>query len=170
VGSTLIASLAGYSRIDEIAEQAKAMPIGILQFTGRGQTASVPLRGPDFTVGPEEKPVVRITTHSGRDLAVTDIHPIFVARGESMAMVQAKDVEAGDKLMDENGNIDPVLALESYKLDPSDNKVYNLDTRSPDPEEHIISANNLRVGDLYWQKRLSEESNRINNLLSSAEK
>jgi hypothetical protein len=81
-----------------------------------------------------------------------------------------KDVEIGDALMDENGNIDPVLSLESYKLDLSDNKVYNLDTRAPDPEKRIISANKLRVGDLYWQKRLSEESNRIDNLLNSAEK
>lgn len=170
VGETRIAGLTGDIRIDALAEQAKSMPVGVLQFPKtKGQTASRPLRGPDFIVGPENKPVIRISSFSGAELVVTDIHPILVQRGADIAMIQAKNLESGDILQSENGNADSVLSLESYQLDPMANKVYNVDTRAADPEEHVISANKILVGDLYWQKRLSEESSRIDNLLTSAQ-
>ncbi len=170
VGETLISGLIGDVRIDSLAEQAKTMPVGVLQFPKtKGQTASKPLRGSDFIVGPEHKPVIRISALSGAELVVTDIHPILVQRDAETTMIQAKNLEKGDILLSENGNADPVLSLESYQLDPSANKVYNVDTRSADPEEHVISANKIKVGDLYWQKRLSEESSRIDNLLASAQ-
>lgn len=170
VGETYISGISGYERIDSLAERAKAMPVGIQLFPwSKGTAISQPLRGSDFTVGPEENPVVRISTRTGVEIVVTELHPILVVRNDEMEMVQAKDLVNGDVLMDENGKKDAVSILESYRLDPNSNKVYNIDTRSDDPEEHVISANKIRVGDLYWQKRLSEETSRIENLLSAAQ-
>ncbi len=170
VGETYITGISGYERIDALAERAKAMPVGIQLFSlTKGQMFSQPLRGPDFTVGPEEKPVTRIATSSGAYVAVTELHPILVQRNDAWTMIQAKNLEPGDVLMDEEGKIDAVVSLESYNLDPASAKVYNLDTQALDPEEHVISANKILVGDAYWQKRLSEASSRIENLLASSQ-
>jgi hypothetical protein len=169
VGETLIASVSGQERIDVLAARSRVMPEFIRQFSPtKGSTWSKPLRAPDFTVGPEEKPVIRIASKSGAALSVTENHPILVSREGLLSMVQAKSLAAGDGLLDENGNIDEVLSLDSHKLNPLANNVYNLDTRAADPEDHVIAANHILVGDIYWQKRLSEESNRVENIWAAA--
>ncbi|MDQ3233854.1 MAG: Hint domain-containing protein [Pseudobdellovibrionaceae bacterium] len=169
IGETMITHALGYERIDSLAERSKVRSIGVLQYSPtRGISVSKPLSGRDFTVGPEDKEVVRIIGRSGDDLTVTSQHPIFVERKGSWIMIEAEDLKAGDILMKENGNIDAVLALESYLLDTARSNVYNLDTKAQDPEDHIISANGFRVGDIYWQKRLSEEASRVENLLEAA--
>jgi hypothetical protein len=171
VGETNIAGISDYERIDVLAERAKVMPVGIRLFSQtRGQAVSQPLRGADFTVGPEDKPVIRIATTSGASVTLTEFHPILVQRNNVWTMIQAKNLEIADVLMNEDGKIAVVESLDSYKLDSALNKVYNLDTRAADPEDHVISANGILVGDIYWQKRLSEESSRVENLLASAQK
>ena len=46
------------------------------------------------------------------------------------------------------------------------NKVFNLDTKGKTAEGHVILANGLRVGDVVWQRALSEKEARIRNILN----
>jgi hypothetical protein len=61
-----------------------------------------------------------------------------------------------------------VVAIESYKLDPSHNLVYNVDTKGQQLLDHVVIANGLLTGDIVWQNLLAERLQRIEALLAAA--
>jgi hypothetical protein len=161
----------GPVRMDEAAK--KASSLGGLSMAVFGSEAgdfkgSARLKNPDFVVGPEEKPIVHISTASGKTLTLTDSHPMLVRREGNWLMTRAENLVFGDVLMNVNGTEDSVAELSSYLLPESNRLVYNFDTKGKTDYEHIIVANGLRVGDLHWQKRLDEQNHRAENLLKFA--
>lgn len=162
----------GPMRMDIVSQNASALGGISVEVLG-GETAelkaSARLRNPDFVVGPEEKPIVHIVTSADHSLTMTDSHPILVLRNDNWQMVRAEDLNFGDTLMNAAGVEEKVTELTSYLLPDSNRLVYNFDTKGKTDYEHIIVANNLRVGDLNWQKRLDEQKHRTENLLKFAQ-
>jgi hypothetical protein len=109
------------------------------------------------TQGVEKNGLVKIVLEDGRQLFVTKKHPLLTDRG---AMIIAKDLKFTDKLVDINGTS---LVIRSLSSVPYNGLVYNFAT-SPamdTKEGHIVFAEGLAVGDLYWQASLEDEINRI---------
>lgn len=122
----------------------------------------------DFVVGPEVKPVVKVLTENGVEIDMTDSHPVLVNRHGQLKMITAKELVNNEVVFDRSGSEDRVTSTMSFALPKDANQVYNFDTKGATLFEHIIVANGLKVGDLYWQKRLSESSQRIENILRLA--
>lgn len=121
-----------------------------------------------FTVGPEENPVFRFQVSSGESVTVTELHPMVVSKNGSYDMVLAKSVQAGDLLVTGSGREAAVVAIESYKLEPSQNLVYNVDTKGQQLLDHVVIANGVLTGDIVWQNLLAERWQRIEALLAAA--
>jgi hypothetical protein len=162
----------GPMRMDKAAENASSLgglSMAIFASDHSGYKGSLRLTNKDFVVGPEEKPIVRIMTSSGHTLTMTDAHPVLVLRDDAWQMVRAESLGYGDILMSAKGGEEKVTEVTSYLLPELNRLVYNFDTNGANEYEHIIVANNLRVGDLNWQKRLSEKNSRSENFLKFAQ-
>jgi hypothetical protein len=73
-------------------------------------------------------------------------------------MKQAQNITKQDRLIDSNG--EEVLIKEIIRMKYRDT-VINFSTEAENNLEHIIFANDLAVGDLYWQASLEDHYNRI---------
>ncbi|MDQ3233855.1 MAG: Hint domain-containing protein [Pseudobdellovibrionaceae bacterium] len=170
-GDVKVLTHLGPMRLDEASTKASSLG-GISMAVQRdergGYKGSARLTNKNFVVGPEEKPIVHIATVSGQNLTMTDGHPVLVLRKGNWQMVRAEELVFGDTVMSAEGTEDKVSEITSHLLPESDRLVYNFDTQGKSDYEHIIFANGLRVGDLHWQKRLSEENSRSENLLKFA--
>jgi len=115
------------------------------------QTTSSPIR--ISTEGVEDKELVQIITEDYRKLFVTPKHPILSSKGE---MLMAQDLRPGDQLMDRNST---PIGIKSLSTIPYRGKVYNFMSESESYNGHVIFAEDLAVGDLYWQSSLEDQYN-----------
>ncbi len=99
--------------------------------------------------GPEpERPMVALRTGAGVVL-LTEQHAVPTARG----IVGAREVGADDLLLTASG---PAHAARSLRAPDAGVVVYNLelDTTSDRPEDHLLLAGDVVVGDWWLQERL----------------
>jgi hypothetical protein len=164
-GDVAILTTGGYQTIADLSQRASRSNVQVATVKDGGLAASGRLRNPDFTVGPEEKPVLRITTETGLAITLTDGHPVVVERDGARAIVQAKQLRDGDLVVTSDDETTAVIGIDPVELPEGDNLVYNFDTKGATAEGHVIIANGLQVGDLHWQKRLSEEEARVEAIL-----
>ncbi len=106
----------------------------------------------DISKGFETVPMVRIKDQSGRDLLMTEMHPIAtVDRG----MVQARKLRVGDKVQTQTG----VSPLVSVTREPFPGKVHNLKVGTSTealklgPDQTVVYANGFLVGDGQIQRK-----------------
>lgn len=105
-----------------------------------------------ITAGPEELPLFRFHLDNGRTLAVTSYHGMVLSDGR---VVHAKDVSVNDLFLSKDGN--PVSVLDISRA-PTELDVFNFELDVADPQEHIMVAEDVLVGDLFWQFPDSVES------------
>ncbi|WP_146209944.1 Hint domain-containing protein [Vitiosangium sp. GDMCC 1.1324] len=113
----------------------------------------------DIAKGFETVPMVRIKDKAGRELLMTEMHPIAtVDRG----MVQARKLHVGDKVQTQTG----VSQLVSVTREPFGGKVHNLKVGSNEEalklgtDQTVVYANGFLVGDgQIQQKYESAEQN-----------
>ncbi len=113
----------------------------------------------DIAKGFETVPMVRIKDKAGRDLLMTEMHPIAtVDRG----MVQARKLRVGDKVQTQTG----ISQLVSVTRESFSGKVHNLKVGSPEEalklgtDQTVVYANGFLVGDgQIQQKYESAEQN-----------
>lgn len=127
-------------------------------------SASEVLRQKDFTVGPEDKPVLVIQAGDQR-ITMTDGHPIVVIRDERKDMVQAKTLQIGDQMLGLDGTPLTISAIDPLILPAHDKQVFNLNTRGATAAQHMMGANGFMVGDVVWQNYLSTQESRAANLM-----
>ncbi len=106
----------------------------------------------DISKGFETVPMVRIKDQAGRDLLMTEMHPIAtVDRG----MVQARKLRVGDKVHTQTG----VSQLVSVSREPFPGKVHNLKVGTSTealklgPDQTVVYANGFLVGDGQIQRK-----------------
>jgi len=161
-GEVFLATTKGHFKISEIAEIAKYQNVSLLTRNG----TSKDLRGPDFTVGPEKKEVITIETDQDH-ITLTGNHPVLKLIDGKETMVTADTIVVGDLLVSYAKKPVQVESVSAGVLDSSANLVYNVDNNSSEESDHVVIANGLIMGDLYWQKKLSEQSSRINNIMKA---
>jgi len=106
-----------------------------------------------MTIGPELRPLVWVTTSGGQSIGMTEKHGVLLATG---FMAQAVELKVGDTLVDVDGLPQEITSIERRL---ADGDVYNVLTGAGQSNKpgHIIFANQLAVGDLYWQNILDSE-------------
>ncbi|KZN51085.1 Hint domain-containing protein [Pseudoalteromonas luteoviolacea] len=111
----------------------------------------MPLEIKDISIGSETQPMVKLTTESGKELLLTESHPVLTQAGVS---AWANKVQVGDRIRTSNG-LELVSKVEEVKYD---DHVYNLKlARTADDPNHSpgetfsMFANGLQVGDLAMQ-------------------
>jgi hypothetical protein len=117
------------------------------------------LRKGDLVQGPEEKPVIVITTDNGASLTLTDLHPVLTVSDEAIDMKQARELKVGDVLFTDSGEATEITDLTTHVLPADANTVYNVFVPGAvHGDDHVIVANELRTGDRAWQDALSARS------------
>lgn len=104
----------------------------------------------DRSEGTEKTPMVRIADAKGRELLMTEAHPIAViGRG----MIAAKDLKAGDRVQ----TVDGASELVRVSREPYSGKVFNLkvgnqaETQALGVDQTAMYANGFLVGDMQIQ-------------------
>jgi hypothetical protein len=106
-----------------------------------------------MTVGPEEKPLIIIETVTGKVVGLTETHGVLLASG---TMTTAGKLTADDVLVNAGGEAE---AIASLTLRSTNSDVYNVltDASFEDKNGHLVVAEGLILGDLYWQNILVSE-------------
>ncbi len=106
-----------------------------------------------MTIGNEEKPLVIIVTQSNKAIALTETHGVLLSSG---SMARAGELTTGDTLVAMDGRIEPIRSIHRA---PTPDPVYNVLTAAGTENKlgHLIFAQHLVVGDLYWQNILDAE-------------
>lgn len=107
------------------------------------------------TKGDEQRRLFVFTTNTNQTLMVTATHPILTSSG---TMKQARHLTKQDQLLNDNGQ---ALAIQDIKTIKYRQTVMNLATEADTNMEHIIFANHIAVGDLFWQASLEDLFNQI---------
>ncbi|WP_437755727.1 Hint domain-containing protein [Sorangium sp. So ce1389] len=113
--------------------------------------------------GPEKKLSYKITsqnrTHES-SIILTGNHPVVIGdeAGDAKLVKRADDVIVGDLLVNENGEPEPVISVESFEY--TGNTV-NFRINSDDGAHHFVIANGLRMGDNGWQQALAKRDTRL---------
>lgn len=118
----------------------------------------------DFTVGPEDKQIIRLATADGLAVHLTENHPVLVFRDEERVMVQARSVKVGESILRQDGTPAEIVEISRFSLSENDKNVFNVDTKATTSEGHVILVNGLQMGDAKWQQRLSERESRQEEL------
>lgn len=105
------------------------------------------------TVGAEKKPLVIITTSSGKVLGITETHGVLLANGY---MARASELKPSDVLVNMDGTREHIRSIDRA---PTEEMVYNMLTSASldNKPGHLVFAEGLIVGDLYWQNILDSE-------------
>jgi hypothetical protein len=103
----------------------------------------------DVVKGPEEKPVLEFTLSNKKKVTVTETHPMLTQRG----LLQAKDVSAGDQFKSQN----QWISVESVKTKKYKDDVYNIVLFGDSFDQHLLISNDIVTGDLFLQRKLSEQ-------------
>jgi hypothetical protein len=165
---TNLLTASGWQRIDSLQENAFQMQDELLvpKFkTGIAFQKSSKLKPVNFTKGAELKPVIRVETENKYAVELTELHPVIVLVNGKQEMVQAKKLQIGDVVFGTGGEELKIASLTSRMLPAANNSVYNVNTMGFGGKEHVVVANGIRVGDLAWQNKLSERTQRAENLL-----
>ena len=107
------------------------------------------------THGKESKKIYRIKPKGRKAILLTERHPVLLASG---IMKQIKDVDISDKLVLSTGKPIPI---ESIKREPFRIEVVNFSIDVEKNKEHLIFANDLVIGDQYWQASLEDLLNQV---------
>lgn len=107
------------------------------------------------TFGKENKKIYRLKTKGQDELLLTERHPVLLASG---VMKQIREVTEEDKLVLSTGES---VEIESLVREPFHKQVVNFSVETEQNKEHLIFANNLVVGDQYWQASLEDLLNRV---------
>lgn len=105
--------------------------------------------------GPEETDLFVFTMSNGSVLRVTQNHGMLLSDGR---IVEARKVVEGDLFVELNGS---EVAVESITRAPTSADVYNFFLDVETPQEHILAAEGILIGDLAWQSTLASELNSI---------
>jgi len=105
------------------------------------------------TEGMENKELVKIETTDHRKLYVTTKHPILTSKG---TMVMATNLRPSDQLINRYGE---TVEIKSLSTIPYKGQVYNFMSEINSKNGHVIFAEGLAVGDLYWQSSLEDQLN-----------
>ncbi len=108
-----------------------------------------------MVVGPEKPDLYVFAMSNGRKLRVTSHHAMVLSDGRIM---EAKDVVEGDAFIGLDGRI---VVIADIRREPTDADVYNFSVAVDTPQEHIIAAEGVLVGDLAWQSTLASEMESI---------
>lgn len=85
------------------------------------------------------------TAASGEDISVTLNHPVLLSNG---IMIEARDVQVGDRLVSVDGYPDPVVDIEDELYF---GRVYNVAPKSRDLKENIVVAEGFLMGSAAYQ-------------------
>ncbi len=107
------------------------------------------------TFGKELKKIYKIKAEGKDPLLLTEKHPILLSSG---VMIQAKDLKETDSLLSVTGD---VVSVEKIERMPFKQDVVNFSLDTKNPKEHLIFANDLVVGDQYWQASLEDLLNQV---------
>lgn len=108
-----------------------------------------------MALGPEEADLYVFSMSNGKKLKVTRHHGMVLADGR---VVEAKAVVEGDAFVGLDGAI---VEIESIGREHTDGDVYNYFVAAKEPQEHVIAAEGVLVGDLAWQSTLVGEMESI---------
>lgn len=130
----------------------KDLPIEIVRpgakvMRSNGTTAMIT----KMVAGPEKIPVYYLKTQDGREVGVTEGHPMVTLTG----IKKAKDLNEWDLLLVEKNNWTGIESIAQRKYD---RLVYNFVVEGKTTNDHIIVANGIMTGDLYIQKQLLKKS------------
>lgn len=113
--------------------------------------------------GPEEKPLIKITTDQNKSVTVTSEHPFLTPYGYK----QAKDLMEGMQFVSQNS----LLKIDSVELLPMKEKppiVWNIMLDGgKDEANHMLLGNGVPSGDLFIQNKLKKELTKKNRRLNS---
>ncbi|MBQ4878470.1 hypothetical protein J8M21_14750 [Pseudoalteromonas luteoviolacea] len=111
----------------------------------------LPLEIKDVSIGSESQPMIKLITESGKELLLTESHPVVTQSGVSS---WANKVQVGDRIRTASG-LELITHVEEQKYN---DHVYNLKlARTADDPNHnpgetfSMFANGLQVGDLAMQ-------------------
>jgi len=108
-----------------------------------------------MTRGDEESDLFVFTLSNGHVLRVTQNHGMVLGDGR---VVEARKVLEGDIFVGLDGSD---VYIESITREATSADVYNFFLSVSSPQEHIIAAEGVLVGDLAWQSTLASELDSI---------
>ncbi len=108
-----------------------------------------------MSVGPEEPPLYVFELSNGRKLRVTSHHAMVLSDGR---IVTAEKVASSDSFIGVDGS---EVTIESISREATTADVYNFSVDVDTPQEHVIAAEGVLVGDLAWQSTLASEMESI---------
>lgn len=110
----------------------------------------------NLIAGPENKPVFAFLTETGRELVVTEQHPLVVVDTAGVEKMKRADaVEIGEYFVTRDGTHEEIVGLE---LQSYDGQTVNFDVDTP---SHVVYPNNFKAGDNAWQQYLMMTEKRI---------
>lgn len=101
--------------------------------------------------GREAKPMIRVTSASGRQLLVTDGHPIATSEG----LKAARDLAVGDRILECDG-VHAVHAVEAVSYDGAIFNLTLIDDAGAFPDHAAFLAEGIFVGDDRMQTRIEK--------------
>lgn len=107
------------------------------------------------TYGKESKKIYRIKPEGRSSLLLTEKHPILLGTG---IMKQIKNVKKTDRLVLSSGES---ISIEKIERIPFKQDVLNFSVDVEENSEHLIFANDIVIGDQYWQASLEDLLNQI---------
>lgn len=108
-----------------------------------------------FDMKPVEQEILIFTTESGRQLKVTTQHPIVAEDG---TIRPAMDFREGERLVREDGSLDPITSIESTQWV---GQTYNLRPVTTDLVSNVLVAQGFLNGSLRYQVEYVQELNRL---------
>jgi hypothetical protein len=104
-----------------------------------------------MSVGPEENDLYVFTLANRRTLRVTAHHVMVLSDGR---VLEAEKVAQSDAFVGVDGR---KVGIRSISREPTSADVYNFAVNADTPQEHVIAAEGVLVGDLDWQSTLIGE-------------
>jgi hypothetical protein len=104
-----------------------------------------------MSVGPEENDLYVFAMTNRRTLRVTAHHVMVLSDGR---VLEAEKVTQGESFVGVDGR---KIGIRSISREPTRADVYNFAVNAETPQEHVIAAEGVLVGDLDWQSTLIGE-------------
>ncbi len=102
--------------------------------------------------GKERNELFKFILTNGVQLKVTQHHGMVLSDGR---VVEAQNVAVGHSFVDVDGTPVRVAAIER---EATASNVYNFRVKGSTPQEHVIAAEGILIGDLRWQADLAREN------------
>ena len=107
------------------------------------------------TKGAESQQLYVFGTKYGKGLRLTSQHAVLLSSGK---MVTAETLKVGDELVGIYGEAVPVTSIERA---PAAGDVVNFATEQESHLSHVLAAEGVLVGDLFWQSSYADELNAV---------